>query len=64
MNSEFQDVLLKGKIESTKSLKEEMKNKRYPTLPRLCLYFGKKSFVRLNLLSLNSIKDDLDLTPR
>jgi uncharacterized protein (TIGR00730 family) len=50
LNNEFQDILLKGKIESTGPLKEELKNQEYPTLPRISLHFDKKSFGRLNLL--------------
>ena len=50
LNSEFQDILLKGKIEFTEPLKDELKNQEYPTLPRISLYFDKKSFGRLNLL--------------
>jgi uncharacterized protein (TIGR00730 family) len=50
LNGEFQDILLKGKIESTGPLKEELKNQEYPTLPRISLHFDKKSFGRLNLL--------------
>ncbi len=50
LNGEFQDILLKGKIEATEPLKEELKNQEYPTLPRISLYFDKKSFGRLNLL--------------
>ena len=50
LNGEFQDILFKGKIESTGPLKDELKNQEYPTLPRISLYFDKKSFGRLNLL--------------
>jgi len=50
LNDEFQDILLKGRIESTEPLKDELKNQEYPTLPRISLYFDKKSFGRLNLL--------------
>ena len=50
LNGEFQDILLKGKIESIGPLKEELKNQEYPALPRISLYFDKKSFGKLNLL--------------
>jgi uncharacterized protein (TIGR00730 family) len=50
LNEEFQDIFLKGKIESIGPLKEELRNQEYPTLPRISLYFDKKSFGRLNLL--------------
>jgi len=50
LNDEFQDILFKGKIESTRPLKDELKNQEYPALPRISLYFDKKSFGRLNLL--------------
>jgi hypothetical protein len=50
LNDEFQDILLKGKIQFTGPLKEELKNQEYPTLSRISLYFDKKSFGRLNLL--------------
>jgi len=50
LNNEFQDILHKGKIESTDPLKEELKNKEYLKLPRISLFFDKKSFGRLNLL--------------
>jgi uncharacterized protein (TIGR00730 family) len=50
LNGEFQDILLKGKIEPTGPLNDELKNQEYPTLPRISFYFDKKSFGRLNLL--------------
>ncbi|MBC8282591.1 MAG: TIGR00730 family Rossman fold protein [Nitrospinae bacterium] len=50
LNHEFQDILIKGKIESTGPLKEELKQKEYLDLPRISLHFDKKSFGRLNLL--------------
>ncbi len=50
LNHEFQDIVLKGKIEATSPLKEELINQEYPNLPRLSLHFDKNSFGRLNLL--------------
>ncbi len=50
LNHEFEDILLKGKIETTSPSKEELKNQEHLNLPRLSFYFDKKSFGRLNLL--------------
>ncbi len=50
LNNDFQDILLKGKIESSGPLREELRNKEYLNLPRVILHFDKKSFGRLNLL--------------
>lgn len=50
LNDEFQDILVKGKIEPTEPLKDELKNQEFPHLPRIFLHFDKKSFGRLNQL--------------
>mgnify|MGYP002629944290 CR=1 FL=1 len=50
LSKEFEDILVKGKIESTGPLKKELINQEFPDLPRISLYFDKKSFGRLNLL--------------
>ncbi len=56
LNLEFQDIIVKGSLQSTPPHKQELKNNEYPDLPRLSLYFDKCSFGRLNQLieSINS----------
>ena len=48
LNQEFEDIVIKGKIEASGPLKEELINQEYPDLPRLTFHFDKKSFGRLN----------------
>jgi uncharacterized protein (TIGR00730 family) len=48
LNDEFQDILRKGRIETSPPLGEELLNKEFPELCRLAFYFNKQKFGRLN----------------
>ena len=50
LNAEFQDIIVKGSLQSTSPHKQELKNKEHLDLPRLSLYFDKLGFGRLNQL--------------
>jgi uncharacterized protein (TIGR00730 family) len=50
LNSEFQDIIVKGSLKPTPPHKQELKNKEYLELPRLSLHFDKSGFGRLNQL--------------
>ena len=48
LNSDFKDILKSGKIQATLPLKEEMRHKEHPDLPRLVFKFNHMNFGRLN----------------
>ena len=50
LNTEFQDIVVKGSLQSTPPHKQELQNNEYPELPRLSLYFNKSAYGRLNQL--------------
>ena len=50
LNAEFQDIIVKGSLQSTPPHKQELQNKEYLELPRLSLHFDKSGFGRLNQL--------------
>ena len=50
LNAEFQDIIVKGFLQSTPPHKQELQNKEYLELPRLSLHFDKSGFGRLNQL--------------
>ena len=50
LNTEFQDIIVKGSLQLTPPHKQELRNNEYPELPRLSFYFDKSSFGRLNQL--------------
>ena len=50
LNTKFQDILVKGTIQSTPPHKQELQNNEFPELPRLSLYFNKSGYGRLNQL--------------
>lgn len=50
LNSEFQDILTEGKIESSTALDAEVREKEILHMPRLVLKFNRKSFGRLRQL--------------
>ena len=50
LNTEFQDIIVKGSLQSTPPHKQELRNNEYPELPRLSFHFDKSSFGRLNQL--------------
>jgi uncharacterized protein (TIGR00730 family) len=50
LNTQFQDIIVKGSLQSTPPHKQELHNGEYPELPRLSLYFNKSAFGRLNQL--------------
>jgi hypothetical protein len=50
LNSEFQDIIEKGSLQSTPPHKQERHNKEFLELPRLSFYFDKSGFGRLNQL--------------
>lgn len=52
LNAEFQDIIVKGAIQSTQPHKQELKNKEYIELPRLSFYFDKSGYGRLNQMIL------------
>ena len=58
LNTEFQDIIVKGSLQLTPPHKQELRNNEYPELPRLSFYFDKSSFGRLNQLieSVNQIQ--------
>jgi uncharacterized protein (TIGR00730 family) len=47
LNSEFQDILVEGKIEASGALAQEVQDKDLVELPRLALKFNRKSLGRL-----------------
>lgn len=50
LNSEFQDILTEGRIETSEPLAQEINEKELSHLPRLVLKFNRKSFSRLRQL--------------
>lgn len=50
LNAEFQDIIVKGSLQTTPPHKQELQNKEYLELPRLSLHFDKSGFGRLNQL--------------
>ena len=50
LNTEFQDIIVKGSLQPTPPHKLELRNNEFPELPRLSFYFDKSSFGRLNQL--------------
>lgn len=50
LNTEFQDIIVKGSLQSALPHKQELQDNEYPKLPRLSLHFDKSGFGRLNQL--------------
>ena len=50
LNTEFQDIIVKGSLQPTPPHEQELRNNEYPELPRLSFHFDKSSFGRLNQL--------------
>ena len=50
LNTEFQDIIVKGALQPTPPHEQELRNNEYPELPRLSFHFDKSSFGRLNQL--------------
>ena len=64
LNQEFNDILVKGRINKSAALPEEIKDLETADLPRLTLYFNQKSLGRLYQLiaRINQLGDSCDAT--
>ena len=64
LNQEFSDILVKGRINKSAALPEEIKDLETANLPRLTFYFNQKSLGRLYQLiaKINQLGDSSDAT--
>ena len=64
LNEEFSDILVKGKINKSAALPEEINDIEASTLPRLTFYFNQKNLGRLHQLifKINELGDSCKAT--